>query len=781
MIVGHIGGSDSEIDTGDIQKSLRFRSRSSAYLSRTDTNNSTSQRATFSCWLKRGDISGNFRALHTIVYDVNNRYLLSLDTSGGVSLYGISGSVAAYYKISSSLLRDPSSHFHLVVAYDSTLADAEDRIKLFVNGGRITSFPTVNTNPAQNAVIWQSNTVWSHRIGQDSLSGYYLDGYLSRVCFVDGQALTPAAFGYLNTEINAWVTKSRSQVKAVVDAGGTNSFMLDFDNGSNLTTLGYDKSTKGNNWTANNISLTSGITYDWMDDTPTNNYCTMNPLAGDPLATLTNGNLTVLGGDNNGNSRYGSIGVISGKWYFEFTYTKSGTGGALIGVTSNIQQTTALTGVRAYYSNGNKYSDATASAYGATFTQGDVVGVALDMDAGTLLFYKNGVSLGQAFSGLSGQYFPLGRASTVSGSEAISDLNFGQRPFAYTPPAGFKALCTKNLPTPSILNPKNHFDVKLHVGNAASQKVTSDFKPGLVWIKRRNISATHSLFDEIRGATVSLHSETTGADDSSTSLNSLDADGFTLGNNANTNSSNDTFVDWLWKAGGAAVTNNAGSIQSQVSANPQAGFSIVTYTGTGANATVGHGLGVAPKMVIVKNRVTSTINWRVQHESLGATKVTYLSSTAAATVDSNQWNNTAPTSSVFSVGSDLGVNGNLGGIVAYCFAEVPGFSKFGSYTGNGNANGPFVYCGFRPKYVLIKRTDNSVEGDWIIADSARSQYNLSDANLFANLSQAESSALFQVDFTANGFKIRTSTFGNRASPYIFMAFAEAPFKYANAR
>lgn len=284
-----------------------------------------------------------------------------------------------------------------------------------------------------------------------------------------------------------------------------------------------------------------------------------------------------------------------------------------------------------------------------------------------------------------------------------------------------------------------------------------------------------------------LHSENTAVEDGfGANLTSFNADGYTAAvgssNFSYLNTVSETYVNWLWKAGGAPVTNNAGSISAQVSANPVAGFSIVTYTGTGANATVGHGLGVAPKMVIVKARNLASQNWHVYHAAVDAAPATYvlgLNLTVARSPSSTAWNNTAPTSSVFSLGTDTSGN-NTTNYVAYCFAEIPGFSKFGSYTGNGSADGPFVHCGFRPRYVMVKRTDTT--SDWTIFDTARDTANVAVNRLFPNSAIAESTGV-NFDILGNGFKLRDSGAGVNASggTYIFIAFAEAPFQSALAR
>jgi hypothetical protein len=331
-------------------------------------------------------------------------------------------------------------------------------------------------------------------------------------------------------------------------------------------------------------------------------------------------------------------------------------------------------------------------------------------------------------------------------------------------------------------------DATLFTGNNSTNTITNaaGFKPDFVWTKSRVNAYNHDLYDSVRGINRTLFSNSTNAESTLTNtLTSFNSNGFTLGVNDDANFVNGSAaVAWQWQAGqGSASSNTSGSITSTVSVNATAGFSVVTYTGTGANATVGHGLGVAPKWVLVKSRTTAE-NWMNYHTSIGATKYIYLDGTGAAVTLSTIWNNTAPTSSVFSIGTNVTVNQSSTNYVAYCWAEIAGFSKFGSYTGNGSADGPFVYTGFRPKYVMIKRTDGGTN-NWVIFDSSRNTYNATGKELKANTSAAEydGDSTNPNDFLSNGLKIRhDGTAMNIASgTYIYMAFAENPFKNSNAR
>jgi hypothetical protein len=330
--------------------------------------------------------------------------------------------------------------------------------------------------------------------------------------------------------------------------------------------------------------------------------------------------------------------------------------------------------------------------------------------------------------------------------------------------------------------PAEYFNTKLYTGNgSATHAITGvGFQPDFVWIKDRVEVYDHHLFDAVRGGGNSLYSNDTVAENTYTTDISFTSDGFTtagVGSGAINyiNQNTHTFASWNWKANGAGVSNTAGDITSTVSANTTSGFSIVSYTGNGTGgATVGHGLGVTPKMIIIKGRET-TYNWVVGHNSLSTNwgKYLTLSTTDAVETATNVFNDTAPTSSLFSIGTALGVNTSSSNYIAYCFAEKKGFSKFGSYTGNGSADGTFVYTGFSPAFVMVKRTNTT--SDWAIWDTARSTYNVVGHYLLPNTTGAEGNVSY-IDVLSNGFKIRSSSvFNTTDDSIIYMAFAEHPF------
>jgi len=330
--------------------------------------------------------------------------------------------------------------------------------------------------------------------------------------------------------------------------------------------------------------------------------------------------------------------------------------------------------------------------------------------------------------------------------------------------------------------PNDYFNTKLYTGTGSSNAITGvGFQPDFCWVKQRSGTENHFLNNAIQGSTKVLQSDTNAAEQtSSNGMTAFGTDGFTVNTDTGFNGNGSTYVSWNWKANGAGSANTDGSINTTAtSANTTSGFSISKYTGTGSNATVGHGLGAVPKVVLVKG-IGHTSQWYMYHIGTDANGVMLLDGTAAKTTDTVSWQNTTPTSSVFSIGNDGGTNGSGNTYIAYCFAEKTGFSKFGSYTGNGNADGPFVYTGFKPSYINLKRTDNT--GHWIMKDWQTPGYNQNDYYLWSDTTDAETSASsLGIDFLSNGFKLRGTAGNSNGSggTFIYMAFAEEPLVASN--
>ena len=770
----------------NLTRSLRFRSSASAYLNRTPASAGNRKTWTWSAWVKRGTLGSNQVLFISKPSGTSDATFTDIAFSSSNTLL-ISG-FSVQWRNTTQVFRDPSAWYHIVVTWDTTQATASNRVRVYVNGSQVTAFGTT-FDPSLNfdGAINQADV---HAFcAADGYSYGYFDGYLAEVNFIDGQALTPSSFGSTNALTGVW------QPARYTGTYGTNGFYLPFTDNSALTTssnvgLGKDFSGNGNYWTTNNISITAGVTYDSMTDVPTltsataANYCVMNPIdtsgSGTTGISITSGNLNLAGASSDWGAARATFGMTSGKWYWECTRT--GASSVMFGIGLNSTTLTyAYTSTSySYFSTGDKYSNNVSAAYGASFASGDVIGVAFDADAGTLTFYKNNTSQGTAYTGLtSGPYFPLNQNYTTTGTASI---NFGQRPFSYTPPTGFVALNTYNLPTSTILQGNKVMDATLWTGNGTSQSITNAaaFKPDFVWIKGRSAATYNILTDSVRGTNSQLFSNDTLAQESRTDrLTAFNSNGFSLGNWNDVNNNAASYVGWQWQAGqGSTSSNTNGSITSTVSVNASAGFSVVTYTGTGANATVGHGLGVAPAMYIVKRR-NGAVDWGVYHSGLGNPAFgLYLNTTNAAFNAPTYWNSTAPTSSVFSLGTDSLPNASGGTYVAYCWTPIAGYSAFGSYTGNGSTDGPFVYTGFRPRFVMIKNA--GATGDWTIIDTARDTYNAAITALYPNLSNSEGGG--NVDILSNGFKIHNTTYQNGSgNTMIYAAFAENPTKYALAR
>ena len=797
-----------------IDDSLRFEDGGSAYLNRTPASAGNLTTWTWSGWVKRGNlINGTlFSAgfLNQIIFETDRLYYEHVG-------------VGNYYLITTNKLRDTSAWYHLVFVWDTSNATSTDRMRIYINGERVTAFDSAGYPVQNEPSVFNSAT--THEIGHRiNPALYYLDGYLSDVYFIDGQALDASSFG--EAKDGVWIPKSYS------GSYGTNGFHLDFNGNTN------DTSGNGNNWTANNISA-----HDYVPDSPTNNFATMNSIAKKSTVTLSEGNLKSFSNDASIVANVeATFGISSGKWYFE----ASGRSGSNVGYPV-IYLADATT--RSF--NNTNYTGNGCSAYGAPIVNGslltrvaslsldstsDVRQFAFDFDDGKMWIGKNGTwydnsgtsftnstgpESGNNFNSNSGFTYDVGKlfSGHNDGNCAIT-FNFGQdstfsgaRPaggnqdannigdFAYAPPSGFLSLCSASLPTPTIIDGSEHFNTVLWTGDATFPRNISGVgfdlstDGGLVWIKNRSIALSHTLWDSVRGAGANKElspNNTTaegalGASGTTADygyISSLTSDGFDVAEGATgfesyVNASGNAYASWNWKAGGTAVSNTSGSITSQVSANVDAGFSIVTYTGTGSAATVGHGLGVAPKMVITKCRSNAGENWGVYHASLGATKVIWLNLADAAATTSVAWNDTAPTSTVFSLNNWTANNGSGRTNVAYCFANSD-IIKAGSYVGNGSTDGPFIFTGGRVAWIMIK---NIASGEnWQIHDSGRDPDNVVTQRLYANTNGADVTSTF-MDFVCNGVKCRNFSggFNSSGATFIYLAFAENPFKYANAR
>jgi hypothetical protein len=790
--VGASGAADFEVE-----RSLRFNDDDTAYLSRTPSSAGNRKTYTISAWVKIGNL-GTTRPIFNRYTGNSDAGFLGLYVNSDDFIY-FTGWSTVYLK-SNRLYRDSSAWSHIVLAVDTTQSTSTDRIKLYFNG-ELQSTATYNA-PSQDADLVINEAV-EHRIG--NYHNVYFDGYMAEVNFIDGSQLTPSYFGETDVLTGQW------NPKKYTGSYGTNGFYLNFsdNSGTTATTLGKDSSGNGNNFTPNNFSVSAGAGNDSLEDTPTNNFPTLNPLYNPVNTTFGEGNLLMRGGDNFAASTF--LLPKSGKWYVEFS--KYGNG-ALQSI-SVTRANTAMTNYAGYLgladnveyvSNGelgNRSRGSTSDATAWTSDADIVVAAAVDMDNGAVYFARANTwqNSGDPTSGSSKTGAIATDLLTDNNGDHVIAVhgyngnnsygmyaNFGQQPLTYTPPTGYKVLSSANLPDPTILLPNKYFDTFLYTatGNAMSFSGLN-FQPDWIWQKSRNSTGSsnvHYTMDAVRGGDKGLvinsnNAEFSGADITFTS-NGYDMGASTGGQG---NGASNTYVSWNWNAGGSTVTNNDGSISSQVRANTTAGFSIVSYTGTGSAATIGHGLGVAPKWLVVKLRSGSQ-DWFVNNgmilNDLG--KYYKLNSSGSSNVsDTNVFPNTAPTSTVFSVGTDSAVNASGSTYVAYVFSEVEGYSKFVAYTGNGSTDGTFVYTGFAPAFMIQRKETDT---NWHMMDSTRDPLNPNTLGIDPNLSSAEADdSNLAIDFLSNGFKLRTShsTANGSGTKYILLAFAESPFKNSRAR
>jgi hypothetical protein len=524
-------------------------------------------------------------------------------------------------------------------------------------------------------------------------------------------------------------------------------------------------------------------------------WCTWNPLGAGTNITLSNGNLNATSNTNDWRQIKGTIGVTSGKWYWECTNTgTSGTFNQYHGISNDLETPATNLGTVSGYCyghGGDKYAAGTnTSGAGATYTTGDVIGMALDLDSGTqtIKFYKNGIlQFTQTITG-SSPWYPASNCY-YSQTGPIFVTTFGQKPFKFPPPAGFQPLALANTPRPTIVRPDQFMGVTTYSGNDGTQSINIGFKPDFVWSKGRNNTSNHLLMDTVRGGNKVLITDVTDSEYTGSYIQSFNTNGYTINSTSSgLNASGYTYVNWAWKAGGNSNTYNindvgyatasaagltAGTITpTGASVNTKSGFSIITYTGPNDTSahSFSHGLGKKPSFIIIKNRDRG-FNWDIYHSSLGYnsslifTTATTRSGAYSAEPDSTivnvQWNYTTYQNDKY---------------VAYCWAEIPGFSKFGSYTGNGSSDGPFVYTGFRPRWILIRST--SAARDWLLYDTARGVYNENvEGALQPNTSgTAYNSGYTPLDILSNGFKPRISTtnFNANGETHIYAAFAETP-------
>jgi hypothetical protein len=810
-----------------IDQSLRFEEGDTSYLERTFVTPSSTRKLIIATWIKPSELGDETPIMYSAPTSATTSYFLMgfaqdgfISADDSFKIFTVEGNTQRIALRTTALFRDPTAWMHVCVAIDTTQATDTDRVVIFFNGKRYTgTYNTYNTFPSQNHDFTVMNSAIKHRIGSSSngLHANYgnLSGYLSEFYFVDGQSIFSDTSGTINStflaDANTLTTfcEQKNGVavpKTYSGTFGNNGCRLTFEGTGTGTTaqgttaqtnIGDDQSGEGHNFSVNGLASTDVYT-----DSPTNNLATLNPLWEKSVATLSEGNLKMSG--SAGGIEISTIAFRgSQKFYYEVKIDSIGSW-MVIGIletdgnTSNLSPN-QLTDSRltTYGQNGAYYTAGSyTSSGGFSYTTNDIVGILFDN--GTMTAYKNGVAQTPVQSSISTSKLIFAYVAMDNVSQGMT-LRFAEQDWTQAPTGvdSTYELSSTNLDD-TTLSPNqteqadDYFNTVLYTGNGSSGHAITGvgFQPDWVWIKGRSGATNHGLHDSSRvisGNEAILNSNTTSAESTGGAyLSSFDSDGFTVNNNTSGNNSSDTYVAWNWKAnGGTTSSNTDGTITSTVQASTDAGFSIATYTGTGSAGTIGHGLGKKPSMYWTKNRDDGTQSWLVYHEKVASdpeTDYLILNRTDATADDSSVWNDTAPTTSVFSVGSATSSNGSSDNMLAYVFAEIEGYSKFGSYTGNGSTDGTFIFTGFRPAWVMTKRTNST--GNWYMNDSARSPANPTSsfgANLYADLSNAESGN--GMDMLSSGFKIRNTDTSQNASgsTYIYMAFAEQPFKFSNAR
>ena len=801
-----LGGGSAAADAYTIDQSLRFDEASSSKLSR-EQSAGNRKTWTFSCWFKRGNLATSAGADRpglmgvpevsgVILGDgfrfVNDSDILQFMIAGGT-----------YSVKTTQAFRDTGAWYHFVLAVDTTQDVAANRIKFYVNGTQITDLQ-IAAYPAEDSEGDMCNTQ-AHYIGRYGNSAtYWLDAYQAEMHFIDGTALTPSSFGETNDE-GVWVPK-----KYTGGSYGTTGFYLDFADSSDL---GDDESGQGNDWAESNLDAA-----DQRTDTPTNNQVTFNPLNNQRTGgTLTEGN-TVYSGPSTRTLVSLTANIPStGKWAVAFsTNDVSTANGWNFGITksnnSNFgdasgsnEDVGASDGINMNPSSSTlylyDYVNSSSIEPGQAITTSDEFWLAVDMATGKCFLGIYDASATAmvwvaADAGLDGN-----PATGANPSVTISDM-IGSTEYTFavaakspdltliksadldgTTPSGYTYFENiSDFPEPALKDGSTNFQAVTYSGTGSSNAITfggnADMQPDAVLLKQRNSTRVWTIYDAARG--VHKYVQTNEADaesDSSLSLTAFGSDGFTVGSGAWVNVSGGTFVGYGWSAGNSGASNEAGGINTTTTySDATAGISVSTYEGTGSASTIGHGLGVAPKLIMVKNRDAADA-WKVYHAGVASdpqTDYLVLNTNAAAVDDATVWNDTAPTSTVFSIGTHTDVNTSGESYVAYAFAEVAGFSKFSVFTGNANADGPFIDTGFKPAWVMLKRTDSS--DNWVICDNKRSTYNPAALRIYPDTNNADISST-TLDFISSGFKMRASDGGVNGSggTYVVAAFAESPF------
>jgi len=810
-----MGAAGTNLSTHNIAQSLNFSWGDDSALKRTPSSTGNRRTWTASMWIKRhaNTFTGGTNHTYGVFWgsdDGAGAYFtqLNFNATGHLQFNSYHYDLGDTFRLTTNrIFRDGSAWFHLVFALDTTQGTAANRMKMYINGVLETSF-SVRTDPAQNRDSWvnladdtQTMVIGNGYLDNANNVNYQTSLGIAELNFIDGTALTPSSFGETNSDTGQWIPKEYS------GSYGTNGYYLKLVSGA----IGTDSSGEGNN-----MSLVNVVNSDVVIDSPTNNFATL-----DPAVALTSG-MGLSEGNQKGDFRSGNITngsqavstiampAGSGKWYWEMRNTYTGLG-FLLGIVpkGELPRITSSGSFGYGYVNlaGVKNINGTESSYGtAWFSSGQtyIISCYYDSDNRKIGFKLNNTDQGYSSEDVTAGSYVAAFSNASGGTASFPTvINFGQNgtfngavtaggnadandigDFFYAPPSGYKALCTANLPTPAIPLPSANFNTVLYTGNGSTQSISGvGFQPDWVWIKNRATTDSHKLIDVVRGVTKEFESDVFDAEETNADgLTAFASDGFALGDDLEYNTNNEAYLSWNWKANGSGSANTVGDVDTVVSANTAAGFSIVNWTGThAADKSFGHGLSKDLDFIIIKATLGGNGGAWVTQSSATVNNYMYLHTDEVEQEATNfQIDITRSNDGTFHLGA-VTLNSINEDMIAYCFHSVDGFSKIGRYTGNGSATaGTFVNCGFKPAWLMYKKTSGAAE--WRVYDSGRSVFNPVKLGVYPDLDNAEDSG-FDFDFLSNGFKSYAShnDVNQNGQTYFYMAFAESPLKTATAR
>ncbi len=786
-----------------IQRSLRFDTGGNAVLTRTPSSAGNRRTWTWSAWVKRNKIGYEASNMEEVLFAVNAGTTDSESASihfGEEDELCLTMGYPSHDLKSTEEYRDTAAWYHIVVACDVTQGTAADKAKLYVNGAEVGSYRTDQRSDWTDT-DWAFCGAHQHNIGDKANSTRPYSGKLANIHFIDGTMCEPSAFAFEHPTTGQWVAKEFS------GSYGTTGFWLPFDDnsGTGSSQIGDDESGNGNDWTATNISVGDDDQADATVDSPSNylpdggndrlggvtrgNYCDLDFRKGVTYRdAIANGGMTFtthsISAD--GLHVFGSWALPpTGKWYWEQKWTHNI---GFPGINSNCVRgdNTQLGTMKIYNSNGD-----INGTTNATWTTGDWIGCAYDADNGTLKFYKNGsLQTSSHFSSVgysTGPWYPQIRCDRNSQVH----INFGQYPFEYEAPANHKCLCSTNLPDigsgDDLNNARALFDSYLYTGNGSARSITDAYRfaPSMVWFKARNADYSHELYEKLRGVEKRAVPDTNATPDTeSNGLTAFGDTGFSIGTGNGVNANTKTYIAWAWAAPSTSVNTSKSIDGTSTYFSAAAGFEMIKYSGTGSAGQLGHNLGKVPTFIVVKNQ-TIDQNWAVYHMAIG-NSFKFRFDDDRAKYDWNEWDNTDHGTDYVSLGDVSGVNSSGNDYIAYIWADVEGFSKFGKYTGTNDTQGKFTDLGFRPQLLILR---NCAGGNFNMFDSKRDTGNKGSPNGATDTSQklkvdlhnaaATSNA---IDLYANGFQCKTNAGQvNDSNEFAFMAWAEHPFKTARAR